>query len=213
MVLGMTVLGSVWGCVAAGLVGAFTIFRARSGEDWGSAFGVMYSAFCCGVPLGALAGFLAAIRVLQSEVEDWSPIVWIGVCLGVGLGLFISFSRLMGQLQTVATQLLLTAIVTAATGAVGGILAAAGEQIWVRATRGSYRLVAAVLGLLLALVPALCVLGVAALCFAGRITPLELALSILIGVPILCGLALWARFENATRSSTHAFDRYRSRHR
>ena len=51
------------------------------------------------------------------------------------------------------------------------------------------------LGLLFAFVPTLLLLGLATLLFSKQLTGFQLALSILIGVPILFGLLTWLRFD------------------
>jgi hypothetical protein len=192
-VIGATVLGSVWGCVAVGLIGAFTVFRARSGEDWGTAFGVLYSGFCCGVPLGGLVGFVGAIWIVQDEQEDWSPIVWIGVALGAALGFFAGYREVTGQVHLPWLRVLLIAVVAATIGTVGGTLAASGERIWRRATKGRSQVVASGLGILLALIATVLLLGLATRLFSGQWTGLQLAVWILVGVPILSGVASWFR--------------------
>jgi hypothetical protein len=193
LIIGATVLGSVWGCLAIALIGAFTIFRARSGEDWGTYYGVMYSGFCCGVPLGALAGFAGAIRFAQEESEDWSPIVWIGVALGVALGPILSYYFGVGPVQSGWMNLLIIAVVTPMFGTIGGMVAATGEGIWRRARRGRSPVVATGLGLLFAFVPTLLLVVLATLLLSQQLTGYQLALSILVGVPILCVSAAWLR--------------------
>jgi hypothetical protein len=195
MVVGATVLGSVWGCVAIGMVGAFTVFRARSGEDWGTAFGVMYSGLCCGIPLGAILGIVAGARMLRDEQEDWSPIIWIGVALGAALGLFISYREVVGQVQSDWLKVLLTVVVAATIGTMGGMLAAIGEGIWRRTSEGHSQVVRLGLRLLLALIPAVLLLGLATRLFSRQWTGYQVGLCILVGVPILCGVAAWFRVD------------------
>ena len=88
LLIGATALGSAWGCIAIALLGAVTVFRARSGEDWGTAFGMMYAGACCGLPLGALAGFAGALDIAREESEDWSRdgLDWRGAGRRAGSG-------------------------------------------------------------------------------------------------------------------------------
>jgi hypothetical protein len=189
-VLGATALGAVWGCIAVALLGAFTVFRAASGEDWGTSFGVMYSGLCCGASLGALAGFMAAMRIARAGGEDWSPVVWIGVASGVALGP-LGYRLAVGQVRLDLVSMLLVAVVAAMSGTVGGMLAATGEGIWRRASGSRGKSPTTGFGLLLAFLALSSLFAMATLLLGGRWTGLQLAVSILIGVPILCGSVAW----------------------
>jgi hypothetical protein len=192
LVIGATALGSAWGCIAMGLIGAFTIFRARSGEDWGTAYGMMYSGLCCGLPLGAIAGFAGAVRIAREESEDWSAIVWIGVALGVAMGPVCYYFE-ASQLRSDVISALIVAIVTAMFGTVGGMLAATGEGLWRRASRGQSQSVATGLGLLFVFISTSFVLVLVTVLISSQWTVFQLALLVLIGVPILCGSVMWLR--------------------
>ena len=194
LVIGATALGSAWGCIAIALVGAFTIFRARSGEDWGTAYGAMYSGACCGVPLGALAGLFGAILSARDEIEDWSAIVWIGVALGVAMGPVCYYCE-ASQLRSDLISALIVAIVTAMFGTVGGMLAATGEGLWRRASRGQSQSVATGLGLLFVFIPTSFVLVLVTMLISRQLTVFQLALLVLIEVPILCGSVTWLRLD------------------
>ena len=192
LLIGATALGSAWGCIAIALLGALTVFRARSGEDWGTAFGMMYAGACCGLPLGALAGFAGALRIAREESEDWSAMVWIGVALGAGLGAAI-YHFVVGQVRFDLMNVLIAAVATAMFGTVGGMLAATGEGLWRRASTGRSQFNTTVLGLLFAFVTASLLLVLVTMLFSRQLTVLQLAWSILIGVPILCGTLMWLR--------------------
>src|SRR5436305_13428613 len=118
LLIGATALGSAWGCIAIALLGALTVFRARSGEDWGTAFGMMYAGGCCGLPLGAIAGFAGALSIAREESEDWSAMGWIGIALGSGLGA-ASYSFGVGQVRVDLVKVLIAAVVTSRVGTVG----------------------------------------------------------------------------------------------
>jgi hypothetical protein len=213
LMIGATALGSVWGCLAIALVGAFTVFRARSGEDWGTYYGVMYSGFCCGVPLGALAGLVCARQVAQDARENWSPIVWIGVVVGVALGPIMSYYVGMSQVKFDLMNVLIIAVATAMFGTVGGMLAATGEGIWRRATKGRSRFLATGLGLFFAFIPTVLMLVLATLLVSRQLTGFQLAWSILIGVPILCGFVTWLRRDGkqiGVRKQEDIRNRYRA---
>jgi len=197
--IGATALGSAWGCIAIALLGALTIFRARSGEDWGTAFGMIYAGGCCGLPLGALAGFAGALHIAREECEDWSPMVWIGVALGAGMGVAI-YDFVVGQVRFDLINVLIAAIATAMFGTVGGMLAATGEGLWRRASSGRSQFHTTVLGLLFAFVTASSLLVLAIMLFSRQLTVLQLAWSILIGVPILCGTLMWLRVAGNQKS-------------
>jgi hypothetical protein len=201
LLIGATALASAWGCIAIALLGALTVFRARSGEDWGTAFGMMYAGGCCGLPLGALAGFAAALHIAREATEDWSMIVWIGVALGVALGP-ASYSFKVAQAPFGVAQapfdlmnVVVAALVTAMSGTVGGMLAATVEGLWRRASTGRSQFVSTVLGLLFAFVPVSLLLVVVTMLFSSHLTVLQFAWSILIGVPILCGTLTWLKGE------------------
>jgi hypothetical protein len=193
VIIGSTALGAVWGCIAIAAVGAFSIFRARSGEDWGTAFGVMYSGFCCGMPLGAIAGLAVAARIAQEETRDWSPIVWIGVTLGVALGPIMSYQLGVHAIQFYSMNALIVALVAAALGTVGGMLAAAGEGMWRLASAGRSRFVATLLGLFFVMLTAISLLAAATPLLGKQLTATQLAWSLLIAVPILFGLLTWQK--------------------
>jgi hypothetical protein len=190
--IGATALGSAWGCIAIALLGAFTIFRARSGEDWGTAFGAIFSGACFGLPLGGLAGIGAARVIASDESDDWGPFVWIGVAVGVSLGLASCYFG-VSNLRFDVVGALIAVIATAMFGAIGGMLAAIGEGLWRRTRRGTSRLAAIGLAALCAFVAIsmLCVL--ARMQFNKQLTGVQIALTLLIGAPILCGSTIWLR--------------------
>jgi len=174
------------------LLGAYTVFRARSGEDWGTAYGVLASGVCCGLPLGAIAGFAAALRMVRDGLEDWSAFQWLGVALGIALGpMACSFG--VSNLRLDLTGVLIVAVATAVCGTLGGLLATACEGLWRRASRDRSPFITAVLGLLFTFIPAMLLLIVVALLYRQQLTGLRLAWSILIGAPILWVSAIWLR--------------------
>src|SRR4051794_6704837 len=100
---------------------------------------------------------------------------------------------------------LIIAAVAATCGTVGGMLAATGEGIWRRASMGRSRAVVTEIGLLFVFVTALFLLALATRLFSGQLTGFQLALSILIWVPILCGLAMWLSFEEKQKRIGNRF--------
>ena len=196
--VGATALGSAWGGIAIALIGALTVFRARSGEDWGTVFGVIFSGACLGMPLGAVAGIAAARVIASDESDDWGPIVWIGVALGVAVGLASCYFG-VSNLRFDLIGALIVVIGTAMFGAIGGLLAATAEGLWRRASRGRSLVVGIVLGLLFVFIASSLVLAMASMAFSSRLTGFQLAVAFLIGVPILCGLIAWLRYDGKRR--------------
>jgi hypothetical protein len=146
------------------------------------------------LPLGALAGFGGALRVARDGSEEWTPAVWFGVALGVALGPVIYVSG-VGRPRFDLINALIVAIVTAMSGTVVGMLAATGEGLWVRARKGKSRFATTVLGFIFAFVPAALLFVLLSMLFGRQFTGFQVASSILIGVPILCGSVTWAKGE------------------
>jgi hypothetical protein len=79
---------------------AMTVFRTRPGQDpslnWGAA-GAFILCAISGSVVGALAGFVGAIRWLRSHGnEPWSLPIWVGITLGLAVALLI---RVTGMLD------------------------------------------------------------------------------------------------------------------
>ena len=200
LLIGATALGAAWGCIAITVLGAFTVFRARSGEDWGTSLGMLLSGACFGAPLGAIAGFQGARLIARDEREAWSAIVWIGVALGFLLGPVSTFFA-VSNLRPDFVGVLIVVVVTVMFATVGGMLATSGERLWRRASMGRSRSVAAGLAVLIVLVSASVLALLLTMLLEGRWTVFEMALAILIGVPILCGM-VW-RLPGDSRARTH----------
>jgi hypothetical protein len=95
----------------------------------------------CGAALMALAGLVGALcRIARCESRPWSPIVWLGLVLGVTIGPVVYFGSFDAFFQTALQPIASTWYVwlgavfaSGACGAVGGVLASLAA--WVRKPR------------------------------------------------------------------------------
>ena len=135
-------LGAVSSGIGLLYLSSWTVFRTRQGQDpsldWGAAIGVFAFALCGGTT-GAIAGLVAALRVIaRRESEPWRPPVWLGVATGLAVGLGIAFSGVPDRRYPPGNLLEFwagTAVFAAASGTLGGLLGnAAGDLRAVRRT-------------------------------------------------------------------------------
>jgi hypothetical protein len=107
-------------CVIAG--------NPRGESAMGAATGAIYS-LVCGSILGSIVGLAFAVRrVMQRGMDTWLPRTWIGILLGLPVGLVGALRSLHSHLGTAhwtnipREQWLLLLTLTAAASTLGGIL-------------------------------------------------------------------------------------------
>ena len=91
MALGVSSFGLGMLCYAAA-----TEWGGRGGPDSIGGAGVAILGLACSAVLGAIVGFVAAVRwIMTRKSEPWKPRIWCGVTIGILIGLALYFiSRL-----------------------------------------------------------------------------------------------------------------------
>lgn len=130
LVIGAAALGTVPGfwCLAF----PFSLIESKEGRGFGS-FMIGYG---CGAPLGAILGFVGAVCWItrgQSRDTSWSVATWTGYVLGLIVGLVAA--RHWGLTR----QWWAMAVVAAAAGTLGGIVATTTVGIWKRVNNNAAR--------------------------------------------------------------------------
>jgi hypothetical protein len=126
LVIGSTALGTTLGYFGLILVAAS--MQRPGQEPWQAAYGQFMAGLMCGAPLGSLAGLCLSFGWIISRDRSrvWGVFVWLGVLLGLALGPVVSHRWQVDQ----AAGWWGTAIVSAACGTVGGLIAAACVGSW-----------------------------------------------------------------------------------
>jgi hypothetical protein len=139
LLVGLTVLGAVLTGPGVWYAAVLTIFRPPPHSDpslaWGAAY-AMIPCFACGGALGAVVGFIIAVRWMdRRRSRPWKWTTWAGIALGLVLGLAIRYfgpisryAEFGGLYQTwPATIGLITATAT-----LGGLIGAGVASLWPR---------------------------------------------------------------------------------
>ena len=119
LVVGSTALGTSLGYF--GLIFVMASMQRPGGEPSSAGFGQYLGGLFCGAPLGSLAGLALSVGWMNARDHPrvWGVFVWLGVLLGLALGPVLSFRWSAHQ----GTGWWGTAVVTAACGTVGGLVA------------------------------------------------------------------------------------------
>ncbi len=126
LLIGGSALGLV-SCVVFVFCVVATIDTSGSAEDWGAAIFFVFFSFCGGI-FGAVVGLVLSLRWISDHgSKPWTPSNWIGVLLGLAIGLVIRASNVLGflSLGTLGDLIELRlglAIFLAAVGCLGGIV-------------------------------------------------------------------------------------------
>jgi hypothetical protein len=127
LIIGTTALCTVLGILAVVVVTG--LFQRPGQEPWTQAFGQYIGGLVCGAPLGALAGLVGSISFIfsQDETLPWSPIVWMGILLGLltGVALAVHLGMASGNQWWIAV-----AVVAVACANAGGVLARMGLALY-----------------------------------------------------------------------------------
>ncbi|CAN5352764.1 hypothetical protein BH10PLA2_BH10PLA2_18720 [soil metagenome] len=104
---------------------AATILRPRSPDDWGAGM-VLVPLLAFGAAVGAIIGVVLAIRRISLRAGTlWPPRVWIGMALGIALGLALYFFSALSASSTLGGLFRywpVTVVLTVALGMLGGII-------------------------------------------------------------------------------------------
>ena len=126
LVIGSTALGTVLGYF--GLILLIASMQRPGGEPWQAGVGQYLGGLICGAPLGSLTGLGVSIGWIRErdELRVWSAFVWLGVLLGLVMGPVVSSHWNIHQ----GTGWWGTAVVIAACGTVGGMVASGSLALW-----------------------------------------------------------------------------------
>ncbi len=96
--IGASALGLV-ACVTLVFCASIALTKAGSGEEFGSAIYLALFAFGGGI-FGAIAGFVGSLRwISERGSEPWTPSTWIGVMMGIVIGLLVRSSGALNFLM------------------------------------------------------------------------------------------------------------------
>jgi hypothetical protein len=126
LAIGGTALGTVLGYF--GLILVIALMQRPGGEPWQAGFGQYLGGLLCGAPFGSLVGLTLSLRWIRSRDQSrvWSVFEWFGVVLGLAMGPVMSFRWNVHR----GTGWWGTAVVTAACGIVGGLVAGVCLRAW-----------------------------------------------------------------------------------
>jgi hypothetical protein len=121
----------VIGAMALGTIscgpGLFYLMAVTVWQPRGLEFVMVIPLFSCGAALGTILGFAAGMHAITTRNnEAWKLRVWVGVAVGAAAGLAIRFANALpgypalGELFQVWPT---TAVLTAALGTLGGVVA------------------------------------------------------------------------------------------
>lgn len=89
LVVGSLVLGTVAGFFAVMIL--MDLMIPVRGEPSTRGYGSFVGGLFCGAPLGMLIALVGSVGWLRSRDEPWSMFVWLGVLLGLVVGLFVTY--------------------------------------------------------------------------------------------------------------------------
>ena len=139
LVIVATVSGAVAGWFAAYL-GMSSILKPPMGENFGGGY-FWLACMAGGAVLMALTGLVGTLSwIARHESRPWSPIVWLGIGLGVAVGLAVQFDSFDAFFQAAFQRigvLLKGLLVSGACGVLGGVLASL--ALWIEQRRRSPR--------------------------------------------------------------------------